>query len=91
MRSFVKPPVALLPLLGALWLAACSSGGPAVPSVDMPPEARPATTQSHQQAQSVITDGLAARGAVAKIKGERERDRPAMEEKFIAAASAPAC
>lgn len=90
MRSFVKPPVALLPLLGALWLAACSSGGPAVPSVDMPPEARPATTQSHQQAQSVITDGLAARGAVAKIKGERERDRPAMEEKFIAAASAPA-
>ena len=88
MRSFLKLPVALLPLLGTLWLAACSSGGPAVQSTETPPEARPATTQSNQQPQSVITDGHAVRSELAKSKGEH--DAPAMEEKYLVSAPAPA-
>ncbi len=88
MRSSIRLSITLLPVFGMLWLTGCSSGGPAVPSPDTLPEARPATTQSHQLPQSVITDGLAVRSEVAKTKGEH--DMPATEERFNAAASAPA-
>ena len=77
MRPYAHLPVALLPLLGALWLTACSSGGPAVQSADAPPQTRSTTAQSNQPLPSAITDELAARREVTKDK--RERDKPAAE------------
>jgi Ca-activated chloride channel family protein len=88
MPAYVKSPVALLPLLGCLWLAACSSGGPAVPAVDTPPETRPAATHAQQQPETAVTHGLATRSDLAKTQGAR--DRYAMEEKVMTHAAAPA-
>ncbi len=88
MSSCANTPVALLPLLGCLWLAACSSGGPAVQPTDPPPGTRPATTSSNQPAPSRITDGLAARGDLGKAKSEH--DVSAVEEKYSTPAAAPA-